>query len=260
MAKAFQLRHEPDRHGDTSRFALVRWRGSRCSIPRDSDGATLGCASDPAPVTRVTDRISVLLVDDHPIVRRGLRRLLEDDPAITVIGEAGDGDTAVSLAVQLQPHVVVMDCSMPTTSGVAATKRILAQAPQVCVLMLSVHSEGALVHQALEAGARGYVLKEALDLDLAHAVKQVATGEPVIDPRLSQAVITRRHGSQLSPRQREVLQLMCDGLPEAAIASRLGVSAHTVAAHRAAIMRALDIHRAAELVAYALRHRLVDRF
>lgn len=207
----------------------------------------------------MTDRISVLLVDDHPVVRRGLRRLLEDDPAIAVVGEAGDGDDAVRLAVQLQPRVVVMDCAMPGMGGVAATRRILAEAPHVAVLMLSVHSETAVVRNALEAGVRGYVLKEALDLDLVEAVKQVAAGTPVIDPKVSRAAITRGHDApRLSPRQRQVLRLMCDGLPAGAIAGRLGVSTHTVAAHRAGMMRALDVHSAAELVAYAIRHRLVE--
>jgi len=209
----------------------------------------------------VTDRISVLLVDDHPIVRRGLRRLLEDDAAIAVVGEAGDGESAVRLAEHLQPRVVVMDCAMPGTGGVAATRRILAQSPHVAVLMLSVHSEATMVREAFEAGARGYVLKDAVDLDLAEAVKQVATGVAVIDPKVSRATLTDAgRTSRLSPRQREVLQLMCDGLAAPAIADRLGVSVHTVAAHRASMMRALGIHRAAELVAYAIRHRLVDGF
>ena len=115
----------------------------------------------------MTDKITVLLADDHTIVRRGFRRLLEDDPAIAVVGEASDGDEAIRLATTLKPHVVVMDCAMPGTSGLTATRAIVAQVPEIAVLMLSMHSEATLVRQALEAGARGYVLKDALDLDLA---------------------------------------------------------------------------------------------
>ena len=124
----------------------------------------------------MANKITVLLADDHTLVRRGFRRLLEDDPAITVVGEASDGDEAVTLAAALKPQVIVMDCAMPGTSGLVATKQILQRAPETAVLMLSMHSEGTLVRQALDSGARGYILKDALDLDLAAAVKKVAAG------------------------------------------------------------------------------------
>src|SRR3954469_4663924 len=126
--------------------------------------------------------ITVLLADDHAIVRRGFRRLLEDDPSIIVVGEASDGEEAIRLATELKPNVVVMDAAMPGTNGLAATQAISDRLPDVSVLMLSMHSEQTLVRQALAAGARGYVLKNALDLDLAAAVKLVAAGETVIDP------------------------------------------------------------------------------
>jgi DNA-binding NarL/FixJ family response regulator len=205
------------------------------------------------------DRITVLLVDDHALVRRGFKRLLEDDPAIVVVGEASDGEEAVRLAVSLKPRVVVMDCAMPGSSGLVATRRILEQEHGIAVLMLSMHSEGTLVRQALEAGASGYILKDALDLDLAAAVKRVAAGELVLDPKLTPASALkgeREHG--LSPRELEVLRLICDGLSNRDIAARLGLSVNTIAVHRANIMRALGVHKTAELVMYAIQNGLVN--
>jgi DNA-binding NarL/FixJ family response regulator len=201
----------------------------------------------------------VLLVDDHALVRRGFRRLLEDDPAIAVVGEASDGEEAIRLAASLNPHVIVMDCAMAGTSGLIATRRILERWPEVAILMLSMHNEESLVRQAFEAGARGYVLKGALDVDLAEAVKQVATGEKVVGPKPGHAMTLKRMRIQgLSARQLEVLQLICDGLSNPVIAAQLGISVNTVNAHRAGIMKTLGLHRAAELVAYAVRHRLVN--
>jgi DNA-binding NarL/FixJ family response regulator len=204
-------------------------------------------------------KITVLLVDDHTLVRRGFRRLLEDDPAIAVVGEASDGDEAVTLAASLKPQVVVMDCAMPGTSGLTATKQILQRAPQTAVLMLSMHSEATLVRQALDSGARGYILKDALDLDLGAAVKKAAAGETVLDPKLTRPVTLkgeRDHG--LSPRELEVLRLICDGLSNRAIATKLGLSVNTVAVHRANIMKTLGVHKTAELVVYAIQNGLVN--
>ncbi len=205
------------------------------------------------------DKITVLLVDDHSLVRRGFRRILEDDPSIAVVGEASDGDEAIRLAAELKPRVIVMDCAMSGTNGLVATRRILAEAPDVAVLMLSMHSEGTLVRQALDAGARGYILKNALDLDLAGAVKRAAAGETVIDPAVEGAATLkgeRRHG--LTPRELEVLQLICDGLSNRAIATKLELSVNTVAVHRANIMNTLGLHKTAELVVYAIQHGLVN--
>jgi DNA-binding NarL/FixJ family response regulator len=208
------------------------------------------------------DKITVLRADDHTLVRRGFRRLLEDDQDILVVGEASDGDEAVSLAERLKPRVVLMDCAMPGTSGLAATRRILEQQPDVAILMLSMHSEGTLIRQALEAGARGYLLKDALDLELAAAVKRAAAGDMVLDPKLSHDAAhkplkgERDHG--LTPRELEVLQLICAGHSNRTIAEKLDLSANTVAVHRANIMNALGLHKTAELVVYAIRHGLVN--
>jgi DNA-binding NarL/FixJ family response regulator len=204
----------------------------------------------------MTATIAVLLVDDHALVRRGFRRLLEDDPSIAVVGEASTGDEAIRLAGELKPHVVVMDMAMPGTNGLAATRAILARDPDARILMLSMHSEETLVRQAMDAGARGYVLKNALDLDLAAAVRRVAAGEAVIDP----AVVGPSTGTRnrLTPRELEVLQLICNGLSNRAIAAKLAVSANTVAVHRANIMNTLGVHKTAELVVYAIRNGLVN--
>lgn len=202
--------------------------------------------------------ITVLLADDHTLVRRGFRRMLEDDAGITVVGEASDGDEAIRLAADLRPQVVVMDCAMPRTSGLVATRRILAVDPGIAVLMLSMHAEETLVRQALEAGARGYVLKNALDLDLAAAIYRIAAGEQVLDPNVEDSAAggDGRKGP-LSPREVEVLQMICRGQSNREIAAVLGLSVNTVAVHRANIMNALGIHKAAELVVYAIQHGLV---
>jgi DNA-binding NarL/FixJ family response regulator len=206
------------------------------------------------------DKITVLLADDHSLVRRGFRRMLEDDPSIEVVGEASNGDEAIRLAASLKPAVIVMDCAMPGTSGLAATRKILDADPDVAILMLSMHSEETLVRQALDVGARGYILKNALDLDLAAAVRQVAAGETVLDPSVSRRHPTslkgeRNHG--LTPRELEVLQLICSGLSNRDIAAKLDLSVNTVAVHRANIMNTLGVHKTAELVVYAIHNGLV---
>ena len=208
----------------------------------------------------MSDRITVLLADDHSLVRRGFRRMLEDDPSIEIVGEASDGDEAIRLAASLKPAVVVMDCAMPGTSGLVATRTILDHDPDVAILMLSMHSEETLVRQALNAGARGYILKNALDLDLAAAVKHVAAGECVLDPSVSRPRPLslkgeRNHG--LTPRELEVLQLICGGLSSREVATKLDLSVNTVAVHRANIMNTLGVHKTAELVVYAIHHGLV---
>src|SRR5208283_4254851 len=125
----------------------------------------------------MTQKITVLLVDDHSLVRRGFRRMLEDEPDMAVVGEAGDGEDAIQLARQLKPRVIVMDCALPRVNGLDATRRILADRPETAVLMLSMHSEDTWVRQAIEAGARGYILKNAMNLELGPAVRRVASGE-----------------------------------------------------------------------------------
>jgi DNA-binding NarL/FixJ family response regulator len=207
----------------------------------------------------MTDRITVLLVDDHALVRRGFRRLLEDDPGITVVGEGSNGDEAIRLMAELKPHVIVMDAAMPGTGGLDATRKIIAKYPKAAILMLSMHSEETLVRQALAAGARGYVLKNALELDLAAAVKRIAAGEQVLDPALVKPdPLPGERNRRLTLRELEVLQLICDGLSNKEIAVKLELSANTVAVHRANIMNTLGVHKTAELVVYALQNGLVN--
>lgn len=206
----------------------------------------------------MSDTISVLLADDHALVRRGFRRMLEDDAGIRVVGEANNGDEAVSRFMDLRPDVVVMDSAMPGMGGIGATRAILAKHPDARILMLSMHSEETLVRQALDVGASGYVLKSALDLDLAAAVRRVHAGEQVVDPAIQRGASTGEERARLTPRELEVLQLICDGLSNKEIATQLGLSANTVAVHRARIMNALGVHKTAELVMYALQHGLIN--
>ena len=205
------------------------------------------------------DKISVLLVDDHALVRRGFRRILEDEADITVAGEASDGEEAVRLANELRPKVIVMDCAMPGMNGLEATRRILAKNPQTLVLMLSMHPEDTLVRQALEAGASGYILKNAVDLELGAAIRRVAAGETVLDSQLERPEqLKGERTAGLTPRELQILQMIVDGKSNKEIANALDLSANTVAVHRANIMDALGIHKTAELVVYAIRNGLVN--
>jgi len=204
-------------------------------------------------------KITVLLVDDHSLVRRGFRRLLEDEPDMEVVGEAGDGEESVKLAKQLRPQVVIMDCALPGMNGLDATRRIIEDSPETAVLMLSMHSESTWVRQAIEAGAKGYVLKDAMDLELGPAIRKIAAGETVFDPKVEQKSALRgERNAALTQRELEVLQLIVDGKSNKEIATALDLSANTVAVHRANIMNTLGIHKTAELVVYAIRAGLVN--
>lgn len=207
----------------------------------------------------MADKITVLLVDDHALVRRGFRRMLDDDETLEVVGEASNGKEAVQLAQKLQPQVIVMDCQLPEMNGLEATRRILGSQPNTAILMLSMHSEDTLVRQALEAGARGYVLKNANDLDLASAIKGVAAGKSVLDPSVERTeVLKGERGAGLTGRELEVLQHIVAGKSNKEIASELDLSVNTVSVHRANIMDRLGIHKTAELVVYAIRNGLVN--
>jgi DNA-binding NarL/FixJ family response regulator len=205
-------------------------------------------------------KTKVLLVEDHALVRRGFRRLLADEPDIEVVGDVGDGAEAVTVAQATVPDVIVMDCALPGMDGFAATQAILRLLPKTIVLMLSMHSEGAWVRRAFEAGASGYILKSAADLDLAEAVRKVAAGERLVDPRVEQEQSTLKgdRRRELTKRELEVLQLIAEGKSNKEIAAHLGLSVNTVAVHRANIMDALGIHKTAELVVYAIRSGMVN--
>jgi DNA-binding NarL/FixJ family response regulator len=198
--------------------------------------------------------ITVLLADDHSLVRRGFRRMLEDETDIQVLGEAGNGLEAVDLAVELKPQVVVMDYAMPGLDGVQATTEIRTRAPEVRVLMLSMHADESYIRNAMAAGALGYLLKNAGEVDLASAIREVAAGRTYgvpppaeDDPELN----------ELTPRERQILQLIAQGHSNKEIANLLGLSPNTVSAHRANLMGTLRVHKTAELVLFAIRKGLV---
>ena len=204
-------------------------------------------------------KLKVLLVDDHALVRRGFRRMLEDEPTFEVVGEASDGLEAVESAERFAPDVIVMDCALPQINGIEASRRILQKRPQTAILMLSMHSEDTLVRQALEAGAKGYVLKNAMDLDLVSAIKGVAEGKTVLDPQIERSGnLKGERDTGLTPRELEILQHIVAGKSNKEIASDLRLSVNTVSVHRANIMDALGIHKTAELVVYAIRNGLVN--
>lgn len=205
------------------------------------------------------NKLIVLLVDDHALVRRGFRRMLEDEPTFQVAGEASDGLEAVKLAEELRPDVIVMDCALPQMNGIEASRRILAKLPNTAILMLSMHSEDTLVKQALEAGARGYILKNAMDLDLVSAIKKVAEGKTVLDPQIARSgALKGERDTGLTQRELEILQHIVAGKSNKEIATELSLSVNTVSVHRANIMDALGIHKTAELVVYAIRNGLVN--
>jgi DNA-binding NarL/FixJ family response regulator len=204
------------------------------------------------------DEISVLLVDDHALVRRGFRHILEDDAYIRVIGEASDGIEAIEQAQKLQPRVVVMDLAMPNLDGVQATKEILKHCPGTSVLVLSMHADESYVRNALDAGARGYLLKNAIDVDLVGAIKAVADGRRYLGSGVSYpSEQSDDELDRLTAREKQVLQLIAQGKSNKEIAVILDLSVNTVSVHRANLMEKTNIHRTAELVLFAIRKGLV---
>lgn len=205
-----------------------------------------------------TEQITILLADDHSLVRRGFRRLLEDDEAMKVIGEASNGVEAIRMAYELKPQVVVMDLSMPELDGVQATKEIVKHLPGTDVLVLSMHAEDNYVRNALDAGAKGYLLKSAIDVDLIGAIRAVAEGKRFIGSGLRYIAQEQDDElSRLTAREKQVLQLIAQGKSNKEIASLLDLSVNTVSVHRANLMEKMNIHRTAELVLFAIRKGLV---
>ena len=182
--------------------------------------------------------------------------MLEDEDDIRIVGEASDGHEAVSIAAKLRPDVVVMDFALPSMNGAVATRRMLEANPAIKVLVLSMHAEAAYVRTCLDAGARAYLLKNAMDLELVDAVRMVYRGQQVLDPRLG--IIGTGPTPSLSTRELEVLQLIVHGKSNKDIAVLLSLSVNTVSVHRANIMQELGIHNTAELVVYAIRQGLVS--
>jgi two-component system response regulator NreC len=208
----------------------------------------------------------ILLVDDHAIVRAGLRLLLESQPDMEVVGEAADGTEAFRKARELRPDVVVMDITMPGLSGLEATSRIKAECPDAQVLALTMHQDERYFFQMLHAGASGYVVKGAPPADLIAAVRSVHQGQAYLYPSLARRLLddylTRskegREADDLTDREREVLRLIAEGLTGKEIAELLSLSVHTVERHRQNIMAKLRLHNRAELIKYAIRKGLIE--
>lgn len=206
----------------------------------------------------MSDVITVLLADDHSLVRRGFRRILEDDERIQVVGEASNGVEAIRFTNELKPKVVVMDLSMPELDGVQATKEIVKHQPDTQVLILSMHAEDNYVRNALDAGAKGYLLKSAIDVDLVGAVLTVADGKRFIGSGLRYVSSDSDDElKRLTAREKQVLQLIAQGKSNKEIAALLDLSVNTVSVHRANLMEKMNIHRTAELVLFAIRKGLV---
>lgn len=211
--------------------------------------------------------VRVLLADDHTLVRAGLRKLLEAMPEVEVVGEASDGLALLALAAQLRPALVLMDIAMPGLNGLEATARLARQSPDIRVLILSMHQNEEYVRQALRHGAAGYLLKDAAPMELDLAIRAVLRGETYLSPAVSRGVVSdyvqrlrgeETPGTQLTPRQREVLQLVAEGHSTKEIARRLDLSVKTVDTHRSQLMKLLDIHEVAGLVRYAMRVGLIS--
>jgi DNA-binding NarL/FixJ family response regulator len=206
----------------------------------------------------ITEPITVLLADDHSLVRRGFRRLLEDDESLKVVGEASTGVEAIRMAQELKPKVVVMDLSMPDLDGVQATREIVKHLPGTDVLVLSMHAEDNYVRNALDAGAKGYLLKSAIDVDLVGAIRAVAEGKRFIGSGLRYIAQEQDDElNKLTAREKQVLQLIAQGKSNKEIAQLLDLSVNTVSVHRANLMEKMNIHRTAELVLFAIRKGLV---
>ena len=213
--------------------------------------------------------IRVLLADDHKLIRAGLRLVVDQQPDLSVVGEADDGRQAVELAKSLNPDVVVMDIGMPNLNGIEAARQIRQIRPDAAVVMLSMHSDEGYVLRALGAGARAYLLKDSATTDLVQAIRAVVEGKSFFSPAVSKVLLQdymrklRRSGAEdsydlLSPREREVLQLVAEGKSNKEVASLLNLSVYTVETHRAKIMQKLNLKGVPELILYAVRKGIIS--
>lgn len=213
-------------------------------------------------------RTNILLVDDHVLVRSGLRRILEEVEGWHVVGEAGDGREALTLAAERHPNVVICDIALPRLNGIEAARQLTRRHPEIAVLVLSMHAEEAYVVQALQAGARGFLLKDAADTELVSAVSAVSEGKSYFSPAVARVMLddyVRQLASKgvsdryeaLSEREREVFQLVAERHSNKEIATLLGVSPATVETHRSRVLEKLGLHSASDIVLYAVRRGII---
>jgi DNA-binding NarL/FixJ family response regulator len=212
--------------------------------------------------------IRILVADDHGIVRKGLRFLLERQPGMEVVGEASEGREAVRLCEDLAPNVVIMDVAMPQLNGIDATAQIVKNNPGIGIVILSMHADESYLVRALSAGAKGYLLKDSAEVDLVRAVQVVAQGRPFFSPQIAQSLLEdyvktlQQRGLQdsyelLTDREREVLQLLAEGKSNKEVATILDLSTYTVETHRTNLMHKLNLHNTAEIVLYAVRKKII---
>ena len=214
------------------------------------------------------EKIRVLLADDHTVLREGIRALLNEEADMVVVGEAENGRWAVHLAHELHPDVVLMDIAMPLLNGLEATRQIKRDHPEISVLILTMHDNEEYVRQVLAVGAAGYVLKRAAASELVSAIRAVHHGDAVLSPAITRVLIedylreggTRREPAShdLTPREREVLQLIAEGYTSKKIAEILGLSVKTVQAHRTSLMQKLNVHDRGNLIKYAIQKKIIE--
>ena len=212
-------------------------------------------------------KLRLLLGDDHPLVRHGLRKVLEEQPAWEVVAEVGDGREAVREAIAHKPDVAILDVAMPLLNGIDATQQIVRRAPETRILMLSMHADEAYVMRAVQAGATGYMVKDAAGKELLTAIESVAAGRPYFSPAIERLLQDDRGSPSsgfadryetLSAREREVFQLIAEAKSNKEVAILLGISPATVETHRARILQKLDVHSIAEVVRYAARRGIIS--
>ncbi len=211
----------------------------------------------------------ILLADDHKLMRSGLKALIEQQPDLTVVGEADDGRQAVALVAKLKPDLLVMDIGMPNLNGIEAARQIAQAYPETAIVMLSMHSDESYVLRALKAGAKGYLLKDSAEADLIRAVHAVAGGKSFFSPAVSKVLLDdyvrklQRSGAEdaydlLTPREREILQLIAEGKSNKDVANLLNLSVYTVETHRSNIMEKLNLRGVPELILYAVRKGIIS--